>query len=187
MNFERLDSLLKERKISRRKLALAIGMNENKMSSAFKRKSGLNANDTLQIANYLGVSPYYLEGWTMKQNKTDTGVQVASFYKDKKWQGSMLIANGNRSTHETIENFINSSSTEPEPMEMPDEVTISENLDYLTGIHIDGSAHFELQAKLLRVFEGLNEVGQNEAIKRIEEMLSVPKYVKGGGGHGNEA
>ena len=149
--------------------------------------SGLNANDTLQIANYLGVSPYYLEGWTMKQNKTDTGVQVASFYKDKKWQGSMLIANGNRSTHETIENFINSSSTEPEPMEMPDEVTISENLDYLTGIHIDGSAHFELQAKLLRVFEGLNEVGQNEAIKRIEEMLSVPKYVKGGGGHGNEA
>lgn len=64
MDFEILDQLLKRRGISRRKLALAVGINENKMSSAFKRLSGLSSEDVLKIAEYLGVSPYYLEGLT---------------------------------------------------------------------------------------------------------------------------
>ena len=68
MDFDVLDRLLKDRGISRRKLALAVGINENKMSSAFKRRSGLSSEDVLKIAEYLGVSPYYLEGWTDGEN-----------------------------------------------------------------------------------------------------------------------
>ena len=64
MDFERLDAILKERHISRRKLALSVGIKEGTMSTAYRRRSGLSSEDVLKIAEYLGVSPYYLEGWT---------------------------------------------------------------------------------------------------------------------------
>lgn len=62
MDFERLDAILKERGISRRKLALAVGIKEGTMSTAFMRRSGLSSGDLLRIARYLGVNPLYLEG-----------------------------------------------------------------------------------------------------------------------------
>ena len=60
MDFDRLDSILKERGISRRALALAVGINENTIATAFKRRSGLSSEDLLKIARYLNVNPYAL-------------------------------------------------------------------------------------------------------------------------------
>lgn len=62
MDFDRLDTILKERGISRRKLALAVGILPGTMSTAFSRRSGLSSSDVLKIAKYLGVNPLYLEG-----------------------------------------------------------------------------------------------------------------------------
>ena len=62
MDFDRLDKILRERHISRRKLALAVGIGEGTMSTAFMRRSGLSSADVLKIAEYLGVSPYWLDG-----------------------------------------------------------------------------------------------------------------------------
>lgn len=60
MDFDTLDRLLKERGISRRKLALAVGINEHTMASSFKRRSGLSAEDVCKIADYLQVEPWDL-------------------------------------------------------------------------------------------------------------------------------
>ena len=60
MDFDRLDSILKERGISRRALALAVGINENTIATAFKRRSGLSSENLLKIARYLNVNPYAL-------------------------------------------------------------------------------------------------------------------------------
>ena len=62
MDFDRLDKILKQRKISRRKLALAVGILPGTMSTAFSRRSGLSASNVMKIAQYLGVNPLYLEG-----------------------------------------------------------------------------------------------------------------------------
>ena len=84
MNFDKLDILLKERGISRRQLALAIGINVNTMGTAFKRRSGLSAEDVLRIAEYLGVSPYYLEGWASdpQAGEIDNG-SFTNVFEDK--------------------------------------------------------------------------------------------------------
>ena len=63
MDFDRLDAILKARGISRRKLALAVGINEYTMATAFRRKSGLSSDEVRRIAEYLGEDYYYLEGW----------------------------------------------------------------------------------------------------------------------------
>ena len=49
MDFNRLDAILKKRGISRRKLAIATGIKESTMSTAFMRRSGLNIYDVLNF------------------------------------------------------------------------------------------------------------------------------------------
>lgn len=71
MDFDRLDAILKKRGISRRKLALAIGLNENTMASAFKRRRGLSSDDVLKIAKFLNVNPFFLEGISDDQSNED--------------------------------------------------------------------------------------------------------------------
>lgn len=56
MDFDRLDEILKERRMSRRKLALSTGINEHTMSTAFKRKSGLSVYEILCISKFLGIN-----------------------------------------------------------------------------------------------------------------------------------
>lgn len=62
MDFDRLDEILKSRKLSRRKLAIEVGILPGTMSTAFSRRSGLSSKEVLKIAKYLGVNPLYLEG-----------------------------------------------------------------------------------------------------------------------------
>lgn len=71
MDFDRLDRILKSRGLSRRKLAIAVGILPGTMSTAFSRKSGLSSEDVLKIAEYLDISPYYLEGWAEDERAED--------------------------------------------------------------------------------------------------------------------
>jgi len=64
MDFDRLDMILRQKHMSRRALALAVGIKESTMSTAFMRRSGFSHEDVVKIAEYLGINPYYLEGWT---------------------------------------------------------------------------------------------------------------------------
>lgn len=63
MEFDRLDAILNERGISRRALALAVGINAHTMATAFKRGAGLSAKEVFKIAEYLNVKASYLMGY----------------------------------------------------------------------------------------------------------------------------
>lgn len=145
MDFDRLDYVLKEKGMSRRKLALAVGINPGTMSTAFMRKSGLSADDTLKIADFLRVSPYYLEGKTNDPLYTIVPIPFSSLDPDEQkryleWSRSF------EARHEA-----------------------------------------EKKTQLIQAFNQLNDDGQSEAVNRVEEMTHIPKYMKGGGDHGNEA
>ena len=71
MDFDRLDAILKERHISRRKLALAVGIPESTMSTAFMRRSGLTSDMVKRIANYLGVTFDHLQGWDLEYDENN--------------------------------------------------------------------------------------------------------------------
>ena len=127
MDFDRLDAILKERKISRRKLALAVGIKEGTMSTAFMRRSGLSPDQVRRIADYLGVNYYYLEGWDLEYAVIDNGFEQAVFVKDG------------------IRKSVGSENR---------------------------------KAYLEKAFDKLNDIGQTEAVKRIEELTEIPRYRK---------
>lgn len=61
MNYELIDSLLHERGMSRRQLAIQAGIPESTMSSIFARKSQHVSHDTVnKIASVLGIEPFFL-------------------------------------------------------------------------------------------------------------------------------
>lgn len=78
MDFDRLDAILKEKRISRRKLALAVGIKEGTMSTAFMRRSGLSPDMVKRIAEYLGVTYDYLQGWDLQYDENN----VAYLFRD---------------------------------------------------------------------------------------------------------
>ena len=92
MDFDRLNRLLKERGISRRKLALAVGIPESTMSTAFMRRSGLSSADVIKIANYLGVDPAYLEGFDFDaaMRGLDEYVELAISAADRQFEEQVI-------------------------------------------------------------------------------------------------
>ena len=78
MDFDRLDAILKNRGISRRRLALDTGINEHTLATAFSRRSGLSTDDALRIARYLDIEILFLEGWTI----TDMTEEYTVYEKD---------------------------------------------------------------------------------------------------------
>ena len=161
MDFDRLDAILKERRISRRKLAIAVGIPESTMSTAFMRRSGLSSDDVLKIAQFLGVSPYYLEGWTVKLSDEESvyhddaadyiNVRNARFYKDGKYMGATVV-DPSVSKGEALEEFL---MLEAEQEQRDPNFTKIEN-DY----------------------HKLNKLGQIEAAKRVGELTEIPRYTK---------
>lgn len=64
MEYELIDTLLREKGMSRRKLAEAAGISENTLSAAFRRKSKNVSIEVVQkIADVLGVNWWELKGW----------------------------------------------------------------------------------------------------------------------------
>lgn len=160
MDFERLDRLLRERGISRRKLAQEVDINENTMGTAFKRKSGLGSDDVLRIAKYLEVSPYYLEGYDVTATPLQKlpGYLIAEVTKDGQRIGETRII----------------------PSDMADEEIIEEVLDD-EEIQIREFKRETLSptvARILNAMELLNKQGQFEAVKRVEELTEIPRYTK---------
>ena len=145
MNFDILDAILKKKHMSRRALALAVGINENKMSSAYKRRSGLSSADVLKIADYLGVSPYELEGWTNDEQATDL------------------------STDEAIQVIGNEDAEALLRLAAYDE-------KYRKGQRSADKSDSSRRGRLAAAYDKLNDLGQTEAVKRVEELSEIPRY-----------
>lgn len=161
MDFDRLDEILKSRGISRRKLAIAVGINENKMSSAFKRKSGLKQDDVIAIADYLHVSPFYLEGWSAR-----IGEEEVIYHDDAADYITVRNARILKGNREIGEITVSPDSSEEEALE--EFLMLETQLEqYDPNIQ-----------RIVRAYERLNSSGQLEAVKRIEELTEIPRYTK---------
>lgn len=150
MDFDRLDSILKERKISRRALAIAVGIPEYTIATAFRRKSGLRVDETMRIADYLGVDFFYLEGYDVVE------VEGQLFYTkaDRKFLFPHLPDNTSRIFRQVYADLMN---------EYPAEFKKAE----------------ERLNNLVSAFNSLNSTGQAEAVKRTEELAQIPGYRRG--------
>lgn len=158
MDFDRLDSILKERKVSRRKLALSTGINEHTMSTAFRRKSGLSVDEVIRIANFLGVDYYYLEGWDKGYDEN----HVAYYYKD-----------GSAATFTVpFELYENNDPLTIQSLNKRMQEAASDLDGYILKQEVD-----RLDA-IARAFELLNEFGQIEAVKRVQELTEILKYTQ---------
>lgn len=144
MDFDRLDAILKDRKISRRKLALAVGIPESTMSMAFMRRSGLSAEQTIRIANYLGIDYFYLAGLDEIAE-----LQAKAIREAEELQAAAL---------EEARAFRKNA--------MRDWNAIFED------------AEKDISFGLLTAFDQLNDLGQIEAVKRVEELTEIPRYRK---------
>lgn len=167
MNFDILDSLLKQGHISRRKLAIAVGIPESTMSTAFMRKSGLKQEDVNKIAKYLGVSPLFLDGWEVRQQKEDDNDYCYLIYKDGQYQGKISSSSGFRSPAEALEAFFRWNET-PDFLpndEMDRHITLE--LIKLSGI---------IPEEIVDAYLSLNTIGKNEAVKRVKELTELPRY-----------
>ena len=71
------------------------------------------------------------------------------------------------------------------PDELAEAVVLQSPTDYVTT-NEKGNPEFyyyssdERQKKLNLAFESLNEIGQQEALKRVEELTEIPRYQKRG-------
>lgn len=162
MDFSRLDKLLRERKISRRKLAHETGINENTIGTAFKRKSGLSSDDVFRIAKYLGVSPYYLEGWTVKlpDGVDETEDAQAEFFKDGKYMGSMWVNPSGTPTHDAINEFM--------WLQLEGELQRQGSIQHVIDMGIS--------EQLINAALKLNKAGQKKVTDYAEDLSENPKY-----------
>lgn len=112
---ERIDSVLKERGMSRRKLAERANIPPSSLQSALSRNTGLSLDMLLPISDVLGLSVEFLSG------------------------------------------------VEEPPKLTPDEVQ---------AMYDD----FSLDEKIRLSIDGLNNLGLQKVLDRINELLEVPKY-----------
>lgn len=112
---ERINTILKERGMSRRKLAERAGIPPSSLQSALSRNTGLSLDMLLPISDVLGVSPEFLSG--IEEIPSPTKEEAQAIYDN-----------------------------------------------------------FELDEKIRMAIGGLNNLGLQKVLDRIDELLEVPKY-----------
>ena len=132
---ERIDSILKEKGISRRKLAIKAGISPSSFQTAMQRNTSLSLDMILPIADVLGVSVGYLYSGDDKIGMNNP------FWKYT--IGSEVWNNG----------FIETS---------------------FDDVYRKQQAY--LAERMRQAFNELNEEGQLEACKRVEQMSDTKEY-----------
>lgn len=64
---ERIDLLLAEKKMSRRKLAIMAGIPPSSLQSAMQRKGSMTVNMVEKLAETLECSPAWICGWSERR------------------------------------------------------------------------------------------------------------------------
>lgn len=158
---QQIDAELQKRGMSRRKLAELAGIPPSTLQSALSRDTGLSSDMINTIAAVLGVPFYtlfYAEGTetaVLMQDLQDLSVDIAMLFSIIRGLiKADLIPAENVATVQAM---------------LPDEAAIKERLERLIELARAVDSGDELLA-------GLNDLGKEEALKRIEELTMIPKY-----------
>lgn len=120
---EKIDEILLDRGMSRRKLALKAGIPPTTFQSAMARGSNLSLGMLQKIANALDCTPAYLMGWEEDYEFRDV------------------------------------------PPGEPDNLEVTKKWFAL-----------KQKSRLDEAYNKLNQTGQKEAVKRVEELTQIDKY-----------
>lgn len=152
MNYEYIEGILREMNISKRELARRVGVPASTITAAFRRKSkNIPFETILKIADVLGVAwPNIMDSRRMLKEKA-------------------VLANA-------IDNHIFPSAEEADK-------TLWDNMNKGSvsrghGEMIDSFGENNQRDMLLSAFDTLNDDGQTEAVKRVQELGEIPRYRK---------
>lgn len=140
---ERIDNILREKGMSRRKLAIKAGIAPSSLQSAMARNGSLSYDMLIPISNALSIPIYELEGYKLKHDTPENRSEAEAAFKAVFGRGKASDA----------------SDWEPVTFEQ---------------LHAEQQAY--LAARMEKAFNNLNEIGQFEACKRVEEMSIVEEY-----------
>lgn len=151
--YDRIDEILAEKKMSRRKMARLAGIPETTIASAFTRKpERFPIEYIVKIAKALEIPWQELVAGTDVERVTAIAMDSAMKCYSV---GNRIFLNGIDVTEKYKERLGQLHSRQNAFILPPD--TVRELSEY---------------------FEMLNDEGQTEAVKRVEELTQIPKYQK---------
>lgn len=151
---ERIDAILKEKKISRRKAAIMANIPPSSFQSAMERGGNMSVSMLQAIANALQVPITELIG-----AENDIDVQIAE---------SLLSARRSFSKMHDSETDWERRTNWAEG--------VSHSGDAARLMEYRKLAKAEAEDALIAAYQKLNGLGKAEAIKRIEELAQLPQY-----------
>jgi transcriptional regulator with XRE-family HTH domain len=179
--YDRIDRLIKEKGVSRRKAAQMAGIPPATLNTALSRKKGLSASAVSSLAKALDVDATFLlyglevsrvkkrrEALSMTQEqlaeKSGVDVQTIIAYESNETTSSLDML-------ERLASALGCSVADLHPgVDAP-------NLPYVTTAALFDFSE-TLRLNMNHHFDALNESGQKEAAKRIYELAQIPEYQK---------
>ena len=153
---ERIDSIIQERGISRRLLAIGAGISPSTLQSAMQRNKDISLDLLVPIAQFLKLSVGYLKGED----------EFIPFHYDG--MGNVYDECGNNITDYFIEGFTGYEDRYTAISKNPEFLEIKKHLQ---------DEHGQIE-KLLKDYFSLNDEGKNKAVERVEELTEIPRYKK---------
>lgn len=151
--YDKIDSILSEKNMSRRQLAILAGISENTISAAFRRRSKkFSTENVFKIAKALNIP------W----QKLVAGTEIEKIAATAMDSAMVCYSAGNRT-------FLNGVDVTEEYKERLGQLRSRQNAFNLPP---------DTVRELSEYFEMLNDEGQTEAVKRVEELTQIPKYQK---------
>jgi len=181
--YDRIDRLIKEKGISRRKAAQRAGIPAATLNTAISRKRGLSASAVSSLAKTLDVDATFLlygldlvtntqkrrEALSMTQEqlaeKSGVDLQTIIDYENNEMTSDIDML-------ERLASALNCSVTDLHPgidrPDLPHAANVAALSNFAETLRVNMDYHFD----------ELNEMGQQEAAKRIYELTQIPSYKK---------
>lgn len=151
--YDKIDSILSEKNMSRRQLAMQAGISENTISAAFRRRSKkFSTENIFKISRALEIP------WQRLVAGTDIE-KIAAIAMDS---AVTCYSVGNHT-------FLNGVDVTEEYRERLERHSSAQGASILPPL---------IARELAQYYGMLNDEGKSEALKRVEELTQIPKYQK---------
>lgn len=158
----RIDNILNQQGISRRQLAIKAGIPPTSFQSAMARGDGMSTKMLNKVADALGVPvQVLLTSDDIAQTSVNLAEQIGYY------ESCLDVAIKNPDTPSELKEFIQKNR--------PDLNSVKNTIYALSIQAMHANPEVEI---LLNAFDRLNEIGQQKAAERVEELTKIPEYQK---------
>jgi transcriptional regulator with XRE-family HTH domain len=166
--YNKIDKILRERNMSRRQLALKIGVPPSTLASSFSRQAGMSAQTLIKIASALdkNVEDFFDDESDLKETQ-------ALIPTDKK---HVHVAE-DAMTKEKAE-ILESSISLPPFLNHFEIERAKEDADSTFLASVEQISDTYLRSELLNKFKLLNRLGKFTAVEWLGYMVEIPRFQK---------